>query len=78
MMWDPWDVLDADPEFKAAIDRGLADMKAGRVFKWHDIRRWMAIRRGEVESPCPPHEMTWAGDIAYCRGCGFQPESANT
>jgi predicted transcriptional regulator len=33
-----WDVALADPAFVAALDEGMADLAAGRVVPWEDVK----------------------------------------
>lgn len=34
-----WDRATRDPGFNEAMEQGLADIKAGRVHRWSDVRR---------------------------------------
>lgn len=41
---DPWPMLLADPAFRAAMARGRADIEAGRVQPWRELRaQWAEI-----------------------------------
>ena len=44
----PSDLEEDPPELKAAMARGLADMKAGRVVSHAEVKAWlMKLARGE-------------------------------
>jgi hypothetical protein len=38
-----WAPLIADPEFRERMRQGIADMEAGRVHKWSDVRRELGL-----------------------------------
>lgn len=40
-------------EHLAAVDRGLADIAAGRTVAWEDVKRWMLSWGTENELPRP-------------------------
>ena len=40
--------MKADPEFMAGIRRGIADMKAGRVYPWSEVKKELGIEDDEA------------------------------
>ena len=42
-----------DAEFLAAVDEGLADVKAGRVVPYEKVRRWLLSWGSDNELPAP-------------------------